>query len=364
MLDQLLANISYANFILVLAVLIFVHELGHYLAARWCGVRVEVFSVGFGPELFGYTDQHGTRWKFSIIPLGGYVKMFGEMLPGLNPDQPPLTKAQESFAFHTRPLIARSIVVAAGPIANFLYAFVALWISFIWVGKVQLPDFMDKGVGYVLENSPADIAGIQVGDKIFAVDNITINSFNDMRNKVLASNGNPITFSINRQGQTLQLTATPEAVQTDNASIYRLGISAPAAIVVQTGIVGGAVSAVTETFNIAWETLKALGELMIGARSSDELGGPIKIAQLSNDIGQSGFWALLSFTIVLSINLGLLNLLPIPVLDGGYLLFCAYEAIAGKPLNIKVQNFAMRIGIALVATLIIFVTINDILSFF
>ncbi|MEM7070275.1 MAG: RIP metalloprotease RseP [Pseudomonadota bacterium] len=364
MLDEIFAHIGYGNFILVLAILIFVHELGHYLAARSCGIRVEVFSIGFGPEIFGYNDRHGTRWKLSLIPLGGYVKMFGEMLPGLNPDQKSLTLAQEKFAFHTQPLWARAIVVSAGPLANFIYAFAVLWMVFFLIGKSETPDFKTHGIGFVSEQSPAEASGLQKDDKILAINDVPIHHFDDLRNQVIASQGKPLTLNVMRETQIFDVKIIPEQIQNDQGPSYRLGIGAQAPILQQKGLIESALLAAGETWNMIWLTLKAIGELISGQRDQSELGGPIKIAQISSDVAQTGLLALIVFTVILSVNLGLLNLLPVPILDGGYLLFCLYEAVTGAPPSAKVQNWAMRFGVAFIGTLIIFVTINDILSLF
>lgn len=364
MLDSFFSSIGYANFILVLGVLIFVHELGHYLAARWCGIRVETFSIGFGPELFGRTDRYGTRWKISAIPLGGYVKMFGAMLPVAQADDPKDNNDNHE-AFHTRPLWSRAIVIAAGPAANFFYAIIILWIGFVMSGRLEPADFTQAGIGTVVEGSPAEQAGLETGDRIIAIDGQAIDTFEALRQTVSTSGGRTLAFTVIRDGQDLRFQVTPEAVHhAADHSHWRLGVHAPRPIANKLQPLEAASAATRETISITWATLRAIGEIITGARSHEELGGPVRIAQLSNDFARSGFMALLFFTVVLSINLGLLNLLPIPVLDGGYLVFCLYEAVRGKPPGEQVQAWAMRFGLAIVGTLIVVVTFNDIVNLF
>src|SRR5829696_6627542 len=319
-------------FLVVLTVLVFVHELGHYLVARRNGVRIEVFLIGFGPELFGWWDRAGTRWKFSAIPLGGYVKMFGDAdassgLPVAGLGQ--LSAAERDVSFHHKPLGQRAAIVAAGPIANFLFAIVVLALLFMTWGQ----PFTPAEVGQVVPGSAAEAGGIRAGDTIVSVDG------------------------------RVTLRVTPAQVEeTDRLGRHKFG---------QLGIRGGGtkyvardpasavVRAVGETWNLSATTLHAMWQMIIGTRGSEELGGPLRIAQLSGEVAQGGIVPLLWFMAVLSVNLGLINLFPVPVLDGGHLLFYAAEAIRGKPLGQRAQEYGFRVGLALVLTLMVFATWND-----
>lgn len=349
-------------FLVVLTALVFVHELGHYLIARRNGVRVEVFSVGFGPELFGYTDRSETRWKFSAIPLGGYVKMFGEAA------LPPhaggtLTPEQEAVSFSHKTLGQRAAIVFAGPAANFIFAIIVLAGLFLVVGRPVPQDFAEVGIGGVLEDSAAAEAGLQPGDRILSVDNKTIGDFLDLRTAVEGSEGRALEFEIEREGAVFMATVTPRMVtrttEAGETSVYMLGVQAPGPEYVRQGPLSSVWRAIVETGRLTVGTLAAVGEIIVGDRGTDELGGPLRIAKLSGDFAEGGIVALFSFMALLSINLGLINLFPIPILDGGHLLFYAIEAVRGKPLGERAQEYGLRIGLALILSLMVFVTIND-----
>lgn len=361
--DTIIGSMGYANFIVVLCVLVFVHELGHYAVARWCGVRVEIFSIGFGREIFGWTDRHGTRWKISILPLGGYVKMFGEhSVPTLEDDRPrEMTPAEKAVSFSHKTLLQRTAVVAAGPGANFLFAIVALMIVFIAVGKPEAPEFREAGIGAVVEGSAAADAGLMAGDVILSIDGQPIEVFTDLQRAVVESGGRTLEFKIQRDGARLDVPIAPRPIggEGEQAAGYRLGVQAPMAEYVQFGLVGAGVEATKETWRITTTTLAAVGEMIVGQRGTEELGGPVRIVQLSNDFAQLGFLSLVGFTVLLSVNLGLINLFPVPMLDGGHLLYYAIEAIRGKPLGERAQEYGLRIGMAFIVALMIFVTVND-----
>ena len=349
-------------FLVVLTVLVFVHELGHYLVARRNGVRIEVFSIGFGPELFGWWDRAGTRWKFSAIPLGGYVKMFGDAdassgLPMAQIGQ--LTAAEREVSFHGKPLGQRAAIVAAGPIANFLFAIAVLALLFMTWGQ----PFTPAEVGQVVPGSAAEAAGIQAGDTIVSVDGRGVERFEDVQQIVRLNPNVPMQMVVRRDGALVTLRVTPSQVEeTDRLGRHKYG---------QLGIRGGGtkyvahdpasavVRAVGETWNLSATTLYAMWQMIIGTRGSEELGGPLRIAQLSGEVAQGGIVPLLWFMAVLSVNLGLINLFPVPVLDGGHLLFYAAEAIRGKPLGQRAQEYGFRVGLALVLTLMVFATWND-----
>jgi len=349
-------------FLVVLTALVFVHELGHYAIARRNGVRVEVFSVGFGPELFGYTDKVGTRWKFSAIPLGGYVKMFGEASLEHHAEAP-MTEDQKAVSFSHKRLGQRAAIVFAGPAANFIFAIVILAGLFMAVGRPMPQDFVEAGIGGVVEGSAADEAGLVAGDRIRAVDGTPIASFLDLKTAVEGSEGRPLGFEIERDETVFTTTVTPRIVTsaTDSGEIkaYRLGVYAPGPTYTRLGPLSAAWQAVEETWRLTLGTLAAVGEIIVGDRGTDELGGPLRIAKLSGDFAESGVVTLFGFMALLSINLGLINLFPIPILDGGHLLFYAIEAVRGRPLGERAQEYGLRIGLALILSLMVFVTIND-----
>lgn len=352
-------------FVVILTVLVFVHEFGHYLVARWNRVRVEVFSIGFGPELFGWWDRAGTRWKFSAIPLGGYVKMFGDSdassgLPTAGLAR--LAPAEREVSFHYKRLGQRAAIVSAGPIANFLFAIVALALLFMTYGQ----PFTPPDVGQVQPGSAAEQGGILPGDTIVSIDGRTVQRFEDVQQVVRLNPSVPMTIVVRRDEQEKTLNVTPSRTElTDRfGNRYEIGLLGiarsgveytrrdPATAVVQAG---------TETWNLTAGTLQALWQMIKGTRGTDELGGPLRIAQMSGEVAQGGVVAVLWFMAVLSINLGLINLFPVPVLDGGHLLFYAAEAIRGKPLGQRAQEYGFRIGLALVLTLMVFATWNDLL---
>jgi regulator of sigma E protease len=349
-------------FLAVLTALVFVHELGHYLVARWNGVRVEVFSIGFGPELFGWNDRAGTRWKFSLIPLGGYVKMFGDANAASMPAEggERMSAEERAVAFPHKRLGQRSAIVAAGPIANFLFAIVVLAGLFAINGQ----PFTPAVVGEVVPESPAAAAGILPGDRILAVDGNPLASFEELQGIVRDSAGEPRELRIARDGEELVVTVTPALrEQTDRfGTVHRIGqigITRTGVEFVRSNPLLAPIEAVQETGRMIGGTLVALGEMIVGSRGTEELGGPLRIAQMSGEVASDGFVPALWFTAVLSINLGLINLFPIPMLDGGHLLFYSIEAVRGRPMNERAQEIAFRIGLAMVLTLMVFATWND-----
>lgn len=348
-------------FLVVLTVLVFVHELGHYLVARRCGVRVETFSIGFGPELFGWNDRHGTRWKFSAVPLGGYVKMFGEMDFTEEEERPALTEEERRVSFHHKTLKQKSAIVAAGPAANFLFAIVALLCVFTFVGEpAPLPV-----VGTVQAGSAAEQAGIRVGDEVKAIDDEPVVWFEDIRRIVSQRPNEQLRIALEREGELLALTATPHAKMTGNGkTVGLLGVTPDLKRVgYNTLSLGGAVGAAFErTLGLTMQILGSLGEIITGDRSANELGGPIRIAQISGEIAKDGLINLVFFMAALSVNLGLINLFPVPMLDGGHLMFYGIEAIRGKPISQRVLEYCFRFGIAVVLLLMVFATWNDIVN--
>lgn len=443
-------------FLVLLTPLVFVHEMGHFLVARWCGVRVEVFSIGFGPEIFGWTDRRNTRWKFAAIPLGGYIKMFGEnsLRPGDDGETRELTDAEKAVSIEHKSLPQRAAVVAAGPGANYLFAILILAGMFAIVGQSAMP----PKIGKVADGSAAAAAGLQDGDLVVTVDGDSIETFPELIRIIRLSPDQALEIVVQRDEQqvTVLATTTGKDVEVDRGLTYRegrLGIVSffpavvgsviPGSAAADAGLMPGdrfieidgtkigdfrdlqglaAVSAgrsmavtilrgddqlvvnlvpapyerVTEdgrtetiglmgvqsavsgklvrlgpfaalwkgsalTVDMNWRILQSIGQLVAGKRDAKELGGPIMIAQRAQDVSNDGLVQFLSFMAIFSINLGLINLFPVPVLDGGHLLFYAIEAIRGRPLGERAQEYSLRIGLALLVSLMIFVIFNDLL---
>jgi len=349
-------------FLVTLTILVFVHELGHYLVARRNGVRIEIFSIGFGPELFGWNDRSGTRWKFSAVPLGGYVKMFGDADPASMPGEGLATMSAEDRAhsFHHKRLPQRAAVVAAGPIANFILAILLLSVIFVVKGQ----QFTPAEIGMVVPDSAAAAAGIKSGDVIVAIDGRNVERFETVQQIIQLNTGTPLQMVIRRDGNDLSLRVTPKVVtETDRFGVThqvtRLGVARNRVEYVKRDPASAVWYAGAETWNITAGTLKAVWQMIIGLRSSDEISGPIGIGRMAGEVAQGGIIAMLGFAAVLSVNLGLINLFPIPVLDGGHLLFYAAEAIRGRPLGQRAQEYGFRLGLALVLTLMVFATWND-----
>jgi regulator of sigma E protease len=352
-------------FLFVLTIVVFFHELGHFLVARWCGVRVVTFSVGFGPELIGFNDRYGTRWKLAAIPLGGYVKFFGDENAASVPDSETINQMSEEErreSFFFKPVSQRAAIVAAGPIANFLLAIAIFAAVFTFYGKQAAPARVET----VQPNSAAQAAGFQPSDLIVSINGKKIDTFTDMQRLVSASAGQPLEIEIDRSGARTTLKATPTLTEIkDNfGNVHRIGVlgitgarGEPVKVDPLTAVKLG----VEETWFVVERTLSYIGGVVVGKESADQLGGPIRIAQVSGQVATAGFVALIHLAAVLSISIGLLNLFPIPLLDGGHLLFYAIEAIRGRPLSDRAQEYGFRIGLAIVLLLMIFATFNDIL---
>jgi regulator of sigma E protease len=351
-------------FLVILTVLVFVHEMGHYLVARKNGVRVEIFSVGFGPELFGWTDKAKTRWKFSVIPLGGYVKMFGDLNAASAPDSAvaEMSPEDQAVAFPTKRLSQRSWIVAAGPLANFLFAIALLAGLFAIAGQPFTPPV----VGLVQPDTAADEAGLMADDVFLRIDGGEIERFEDIQRIVRPSPGRTLDIVVLRDGAEVALEVTPRLHNfTDNFGneheIGLLGIQGQGLAYRKLDPLSAIWQASRETIQLSGETLKAVGQIIAGTRSADELGGTLRIAQMSGEVAETGLISTIWFMALLSVNLGLINLFPIPMLDGGHLLFYGIEAVRGRPLGERATEYGFRIGLALVLGLMIFVTWNDVM---
>lgn len=350
-------------FLFVLTIVVFFHELGHFSVARWFGVKVDVFSIGFGREIFGWNDRHGTRWKVSWIPLGGYVKFAGDENAASVPDREKLAaipEEQKAGLFHFKPLHQRAAVVAAGPVANFILAVVIFASVFMLIGRpISTPI-----VGGVVAESPAEAAGFRAGDRIVSIDGSAIESFEEIQ-RYVSTGTSELTFGVERDGQMLQLAATPRINEiTDNfGNVHRvpqLGIQhGGTSEMVRSNPVVAVWQGMTQTAFIVERTFDYIGGMITGRESPDQLRGVIGIAQTSGQVATYGIVALLMLTGLLSVSIGLLNLFPVPLLDGGHLLYYAVEAVRGRPLGEEAQEYGFRIGLALVMTLMIFATWND-----
>jgi regulator of sigma E protease len=362
--------IGYAvPFLFVLTIVVFFHELGHFLVARWAGVRVLTFSLGFGPELIGFNDRHGTRWKISAVPLGGYVKFFGDDTEASTPSTETLasmTDEERKGSFHHKKVGPRAAIVAAGPIANFLLAIVIFTVMFTFFGKPSTTARVDK----IEANSAAASAGFQVGDIVTSIDGTKIESFTDMQRVVAVHAGDKLTFTVKRGDQVMQLSGTPELRELKDpfGNVHRQGVLGitrqTAAGDVLTERVDPATAlwlGVKETWFVIDRTLSYIGGVFTGREAADQVGGPLRIAQISGQVATIGIVALINLAAVLSISIGLLNLFPVPLLDGGHLLFYAVEAVRGRPLSERAQEMGFRIGLGLVLMLMVFATYNDIL---
>ena len=343
------------SFVAVLGVLVFIHELGHYLAARWRGVYVERFSVGFGRALAKWTDSRGTEWQVGWLPLGGYVKLHGQEGPDdATPEQRAAWRPGETF--HEKSVLDRAIVVAAGPIANFFLAAVLFAGLFASVGQ----PIGTTTIASVAEDSAASRAGLQPGDRILALDGTPVTRFEEVQSYVLARPGVAIEMRVARDAGETTLSATPEA-RADSTQ-GRLGVGGGVPSFVRLDPLTAIWSGVAHTGSVTAQTLHGLWQMISGQRSSDELGGPLRIAQLSGQVATMGAASLVTFIAVLSVNLALINLFPIPVLDGGHLLFYAVEAIRGRPLPARAVEYGFRAGFALLMALFVFATWNDLTS--
>lgn len=356
-------------FLFVLTVVVFFHELGHFLVARWCGVAVTTFSVGFGPEIVGFNDRHGTRWRLSIIPLGGYVKFLGDESAASTPDRaavealPPPEKAR---TFAAQSVGKRAAIVAAGPLANFVLAIAIFTGIFAIYGR----DIITPQIDGVVENSAAERAGLLAGDLILSIDGTPVSSFSDIQRIVTVRAGEPLDVVVRRAGGEVTVVVTPELQEvTDRfGNSQRVGVlgvtrsttSAEDVVTEHYSVPRAAWLAVGETWFVTERTISYIAGIIVGRESADQLGGPIRVAEVSAQVATISFIALINLAAILSISIGLINLFPIPILDGGHLVYFAAEAIRGKPLSERVQDIGFRLGLAAMLLLFTYVTfVND-----
>lgn len=361
MIETVMYNL--AAFIVVLSFIVFIHEFGHYIVAKLCGVKILAFSIGFGKELFGITDKSGTRWKVSLWPLGGYVQMYGDSNAASTATS--TVTVDESKTFYAQSLPKRAAIVAAGPIANILLSIVIMTFFFFSSGAQTTPSIIND----VIAGGPAQIAGIKGGDLVTDIDGHKIKTFNDIVSIIALNTQTPVKITVNRAGKLLSFVVTPKFQATkdmfgNNVKLPVLGIGSTIPVYTKLGLTDSIVHSVHETKNITDGTFKAVGQIVTGDRSTKELSGPIGIAKYSGQSAKLGISTVFWFIAILSINLGLMNILPVPGLDGGHLFFYAIEAVIRKPLPVKMQEIATKVGIAIILALGAFAIFNDIRNLF
>lgn len=354
-------------FLAVLTVIVFVHEMGHYLVARWNGVAIQAFSIGFGRELIGWNDRHGTRWKISAIPLGGYVRFAGDMNASSMPDPKAAELRDPELAprlFVNKSVWQRIAIVAAGPIANVLLTFLILYALLLGYGRETVPAV----IGEVVSGSVAEAAGFEPGDTILSVDGYVVRGFEDFQRYVATSPAREVVIEIERGGSkdTLRLVPEPVVIQDRFGNDQRIGRIGVARNIEAADIQlyrPGPVEAIGMTFEeirfIVQRTAAFLGDFFVGRGDVQQLSGPVKVAKVSGEVATLGVIALINLMALLSLNIGIFNLLPVPMLDGGHLLYYLIEAVRGRPLSMRVQEIGFRFGFALVLALMVFTLFND-----
>ncbi len=368
--DFILWLLSYVvPFLAVLTVIVFVHEMGHYLVARWNGIAIQTFSLGFGPELVGFNDKSGTRWRLSAIPLGGYVRFVGDMNAASVPDEEFIAKAGPELhdkLFVNKNVWQRISVVVAGPVANIILTLLVLYALLLGYGRYVVPAVIDA----VSVGSVAERAGLAAGDKVLSVDGFEVRGFDDFQRLVATAPERTVTITIERNGNEQTLSAVPEAAVTQDrfGNSHRIGRIGVTKNVEQADVVlyrPDPIEAVGMTFEevrfIMDRTVAFLGDFFVGRGDVEQLGGPIKVAKVSQEVASLGIIALINLMALLSLNIGVFNLLPIPMLDGGHLAYYLIEAIRGRPLSPKVQEIGFRFGLAIVFTLMVFTLVNDLI---
>ena len=354
-------------FLFVLAIVVFFHELGHFLVGRWCGVKIDTFSLGFGREIAGFNDRYGTRWRLAVIPLGGYVKFHGDANAASAQSTAALNQMpadERAVTFAGQPVWKRAAIVVAGPLANFILAITIFSTSYYVSGRPILMPRIEK----VMPDSAAARAGFVAGDLVTAIDGDPVVSFSDMQ-KIVSVADAPLAFDVEREGALVHLTATPERRDVKGpfgtSRMGVLGITAsnkPEDWQTEHFSAAGAVQAATsETWFVVDSTLHYIGGLLVGRETPSQISGPIRIAEVSGEVAKVGLGALLNLAAFLSISIGFVNLLPIPLLDGGHLMYFGVEATRGRPMSERAQEFGFKVGLAIVSMLMIFATFNDVL---
>lgn len=357
-----------APFVFVLTLVVFFHELGHFLVGRWCGVKVDAFSIGFGPEIAAYTDRKGTRWRLAWIPLGGYVKFHGDpngASAGVAEGAQNMPPEERKVSFFAQPVWKRALIVFAGPAASFLLG-IAIFAGGLYLnGRTALAPVIEK----VRAGDPAEEAGLRQGDLIVSINGRPITTWNQMQRIVQASDDQRLTFIVQRGNRDEKIEVTPRRREiTTPFGAHRVGLigveprTGPEAWVTESfTLPQSVVMGVKETGFIVERTVSYIAGIFTGRESADQISGPIRIAEISGQFAKFGFSALIHLAAVLSVSIGLLNLMPVPMLDGGHLLFYAIEAIKGRPLSERNQELGFRVGLGLVMALMLFATFNDVL---
>jgi len=350
----------------VVTIVVFFHELGHFSVGRFFGVRVETFSIGFGPEIFGWTDKKGTRWKISWIPLGGYVKYWGDADATSRPDHEKvdgMSPEERSQSLLMKPVYQRALISAAGPFANFILAIVIYMALFMSFGRVEIPPV----IGSVTHGGAAEAAGIKAGDIVRSINGTAITSYDQLLPIIATSPGEDLAITLDRAGSLLTIHATPRLVRRADQlgyieNIPTLGVTSSAKVkpkLVRYGPIGAFTQSVQQTWGLVTGTLKGLGQIITGRADASQLRGPVGTADLAKKVAGMGLLALIELAAFMSVSIGLVNLFPIPVLDGGHLLYYACEAVLGRPLGERAQEVGFRFGLALVLGLLLFATWND-----
>lgn len=357
---------SIGAFLLVIGPLVFVHEMGHYLVARWFGTKVEKFSIGFGREITGWTDKRGTRWKIGWMPLGGYVQFAGDLNAASQPDpnMSEVPDAERADLFQFKPVGQRFLIILAGPMINFLFAIILFMGIFATYGQAQNAPV----VSAIMEDSVADQAGFELGDEIRAVDGRAIERFDELADIVRLRPGQEMQFDILREGRDVSITTVTADITIEDrfgneARIGRLGIQSDVLEMEPLGALQLPGAAIKQTLSSLEMITVGLGQIISGRRSIEELGGPLRIAQFSGQTASLGLYAFLFFMAAISINLGFINLLPIPMLDGGHLVFYAAEAVRRRPIKPEAQEWAFRMGLVVLLSFMLMVTVIDLGSF-
>lgn len=368
--DFLFWLLSYVvPFLAVLTIIVFVHEMGHYLVARWNGIAIQTFSLGFGPELVGFNDRHGTRWRLSAIPLGGYVRFVGDMNAASVPDEAFIERAGPELApqlFVNKNVWQRIAVVVAGPLANVLFTLLILYALLLGYGRYVAPAVLQD----IATDSAAAEAGLRSGDLILSVDGFAVRGFEDFQRLIATAPERQVTIVIDREGDTQSVTAVPRAESSvdtfgNTHRVGRMGVlntyQASDYLLYRPNPIEAIGMTFEEVRFIIDRTVAFLGDFFVGRGDVEQLGGPIKVAQVSQQVSTLGPLALINLIALLSLNIGLVNLLPIPMLDGGHLAYYLVEALRGRPLTQRVQEIGFRFGLAIVFTLMVFTLVNDLI---